>query len=201
MSSFCLPNLFYFRIGQTKHEFNHFSGLLEYNWHPLIHTCFPHQKDSLLHASLFLQKTCHYSVWSLIFLFDTFHLILFFLPRSCSYPSWLSLQNLAIWTDGSVHFLFSKGSSSILGSSSICGAEANLFYSAGQSIQVTLLKPVSFSTLPTYLSRTCKYVISLCRATFYLSPSWLVSHTFQHIWQKLFSYFSCTIRLQWITGR
>ena len=48
-----------------------------------------------------------------------------------AYLDFLPPYDLALWTDGSVPFLFSKGGSGVLANCSLCGTEATLSFSAG----------------------------------------------------------------------
>ena len=122
----------------------------------------------------------------------------------------LPSHDLVLWTDGSVPFPFGKGGSGVLANCSLCGTEATLSYSAGPVCS-------SFST------EACAILHALCWSrqhqqachfsfllflsdsrsvlvTLSSPPSFLLSQTMWQIWQELFFFSSCSIRLQWVPG-
>ena len=117
-------------------------------------------------------------------------------------------HDLALWTNGSVPFLFGKGGSGVLANCSICGTEAALSFSAG---------PVCSS----FSDEACAILHALCwsrqhqqvchfssllllsdsrsvLATLSSPSSFLLSQTLWQIWQELSFFFFCSIRLQWV---
>ena len=122
----------------------------------------------------------------------------------------LPLNNLVLWTDGSVPFCFGKGGSGVLANCSVCGTEATLSFSAG---------PVCSS----FSAEACAILHALCwsrqhqqvchfssllllsdsrsvLATLSSPPSFLLSQTLWQIWQELSSLSFCSVRLQWVPG-
>ena len=81
-------------------------------------------------------------------------------------------------------------------------------FQQAQYAQVSLLKPAPFCTLFACLGSTNKSAISLLLlfdsrsvlTTLSFSPCFLLSQSLWQIWQKLSSFSSCSIRLQWVPG-
>ena len=113
-------------------------------------------------------------------------------------------HDLVLWTDGSVPFPFGRGGSGVLANCSLCGTEATLSFLAG---------PVCSS----FSAEACAILHALCwsrqhhkvchffsllllsdsrsvLATF--PPPFLLSQTLWQIWQEMFFFSSCSIRLQ-----
>ena len=117
-------------------------------------------------------------------------------------------HDLVLWTDGSVPFPFGKDSYGVLANCSLCGTEVTLSFSAG---------PVCSN----FSAEACAILLALCWSrqhqqvchfsslllsdfhsvtTLPSSPSFLLPQSLWLICQKLSSFSSCFIRLQWILG-
>ena len=122
----------------------------------------------------------------------------------------LPLYDLVLWTDCFVPFPLGKGDSGVLASCFLCSTEASLSFSAG---------PVCSS----FSAKACTNLHALCRsrqhqqvchfssllllsdsrfvlATLFTSTSFLLPKTLRQIWQELYSFSNCSIRLQWVPG-
>ena len=111
-----------------------------------------------------------------------------------------------LWTDGSVPFPFGKDESGVLANCSLCGIEATLFSSAGPVCSSISAKACAILNALAGLGSTSKSAISLF-FSYYLtlvlsSPPCSLLHLsfYLNLCQKLFSLFSCSIRLQWVPG-
>ena len=118
-------------------------------------------------------------------------------------------HNLVLWTDGSVPFLFGKGSSGVLANCSLCGTEATLSFSAGpvcssfSAEACAILHALCWSRQH---QQVCHFSLLLLLsdsrsvlATMSSPPSFLLSQTLWQIWQELSS-LSCSVRIQWVPG-
>ena len=118
-------------------------------------------------------------------------------------------HDLVLWTDGSVPFPFGKGGSGVLANCSLCGTEATLSISAGpvcssfSAEACAILHALCWSRQH---HKVCRFssllLLSDSRsvlATLSSPPPFLLSQTLWQIWQEL-SFFSCSIRLQWVPG-
>ena len=74
---------------------------------------------------------------------------------------YLPSNDVVLWTDGSVPFLFGKGGSAVLVNCSLYGTEATLSFSAGPFVPAIPLKPAPFRILFAGLGSTNKSAIFL----------------------------------------
>ena len=119
-------------------------------------------------------------------------------------------HDLVLWTDGSVPFLFGKGSSGILANCSLCGTEAALSFLAGpecSSFSVEACAILHALCWSRQRQQVCHFsslfLISDSRSvltTLSSPPSFLLSQTLWQIWQKPSSLSLCSVRLQWVPG-
>ena len=119
-------------------------------------------------------------------------------------------HDLVLWTDGSVPFSFGKDASGILANCSLCGTEATLSFSAGlvcsgfSAEACAILHALCWSRQH---QQVCHFSSLLLQSdsrsvltTLSSPPSFLLPETLWQIWQKLSSFSSCSIRLQWVPG-
>ena len=140
-----------------------------------------------LRAPTFLLRICPPSLWSP--------------PFPLHAPALAHLDSLPlmviIWTDGSVPFLFGKGSSGVLANCSLCGTEATLSFSVGpvcssfSAEACAILHALCWSQQH---QQVCHFSSLLLRsdsrsvlATLSSPPSFLLSQTLWQIWQELSS--------------
>ena len=101
-------------------------------------------------------------------------------------------HDLVLWTDGSVPFLFGKGSSGVLANCSLCGTEAEAC-----AILLALCWSRQHQQLCHFSSLLLLSDSRSVLATLSSLPSFLFSQTLWQIWQELSS-LSCSIKLQWV---
>ena len=107
-----------------------------------------------------------------------------------AYLQSLPPHNLMIWINDSIPFPFGKKVSGVLANCSLCAAEAILSFSAGpaySSFSAEVCAILHALLWSRQHQRVCHFSLR-----FLLCP-W-------HIWQKLASFSSFTLRLQWVFG-
>ena len=108
--------------------------------------------------------------------------------------------DLVLWTDGSVSFPFDKDGSGVLANCSLCGTEATIFFSVGPS-RSSFSAEACAILQALYWSRQHQQVCRLSPPPIWFSLCSLLHLSFYlNLWQELFSFFSCSIRLQWVPG-
>ena len=158
----------------------------------------------------FLLGTCLPSLRSLPFSLHAPTLILLFLAK-VRLSRTLTLSSLMIWCSELTALflsLLAKAAPAYLLTALSVALRPLLPFQQAQYAQVFLLKPAPFCLLFAGLSNTNKSAISLLLlsdsrsvlATLSSSPSFLLSQTLWQIWQELFSFSFCSIRLQWVPG-
>ena len=118
--------------------------------------------------------------------------------------------DLVLWTDGSVPFPFGMGGSSVLATCLLGVTETTLSFSAGpvrSSLSTEACAILQTLCWSRQHQQACHFSFLLLLsdfrsdlATLSYPPSFLLSQTLWQIWQKLSSFSSFSIRLQWVSG-
>ena len=133
----------------------------------------------------------------------------FTVESTLSTPWPLLPHDLVLWTDGSVPFPFGKGGSGVLANCSLPGTEATLSFSAGpvwssfSAEACAILHALRWSRQHQQVCQISSLLLSDSRSVLAIlssPPSFLLSQTLWQIWQELFFFSSCSIRLQWVPG-
>ena len=122
----------------------------------------------------------------------------------------LTISPLMIWYSGQTAlflFLFARTAPLFLPTALSVALRPLFPFQQAQFVPVFPLKPAPFCTLFAGLGNTIKsaifFLLSDSRsvlATLSSPPPFLLSQTLRQIWQELFFFSSCSIRLQWVSG-
>ena len=112
-------------------------------------------------------------------------------------------HHLVIWTDASAPFPFDKSGSGVLANCSHCITEATFSFLAGPvcssfSVEAcTILQALCWSRQHHQVCHFSSFLLLSDCFSVLVILSFLLP---QSLWQELSSFFSCSIRLQWVPG-